>query len=114
MKVSIYRVYEPFEDQPYKYMTPQDEVHYDGNGILTPIEIDIPDRFKPDYTLGGQPLVHVDADGDGVEEGYMLAEVLGVSHDGKPTIHWYDNEYHCKRSVTLQYETFEKTLRSVW
>lgn len=94
--VSIYRIHDPFGDEPVKYITAHDGVWYEGKGVLIPIEVVIPDRFKYDASPEGRDIVHIDS------IGYFLAEVLDVGASNEPVIKWWDEKLKCNRTVSLE------------
>jgi len=96
MTVGIYKVKEAWFGKQW-YVTNKEIDHpANRNHIQIPCYIDIPERFNPQETPGGDVMVTC----DGV--GYILNEVLGVTRNGEPALVWEDPKYGYLHTVRLE------------
>lgn len=98
-KISIYKIYEPFakdDEKVVQYVTVGASKEYDGNGVMVPLEITIPDLYSVD-----DDFVRIDG------KMRLLSEVLGCGKRGEPVLRWQDKELGYLHSVSLECHGFE-------
>lgn len=97
MLINIWKVSDHFGEETHYAVAGEYEKY---KGIHTPVTIDIPERFCPEYTDGTVYLKM-----NGPEGKYSLLEnVLGCDIFGQPVLRWYDDKLGCTRTATLKIE----------
>ena len=93
MKTTVYKVKRSFLSEE-EYVTRR-QAFERGWRSCTPVEVDIPERFKPIEDLEGRVMVTYDG------SRYLLEEVLGINRFGQPALIFEDQQFSAPRSITL-------------
>lgn len=93
MRTTVWKVRKGFLGEEY-YVTPR-EFAARSWSIYAPVEVDIPERFKPIEDLEGRVMVTYGGDR------YMLEEVLAVNRFGKPALVFDDQQFSAPHFISL-------------